>query len=443
MRQIAQSRASFVQSAHISYRQDPFAPMKYNDKFLQHHTGNSTLHEYANYFRRPPPKHYINLLRKGRTIMKFNLNYQNAISTPGTHIRLIRLMKRAAAGETLRLGFLGGSITQGSLSTKPELCYAYHVYEWWQQAFPKAEFIYINAGIGGTSSQFGVARADSDLLAEEPDFAIVEFSVNDESTEHFMETYEGLVRKIYTSKTSPAMLLVHNVRYDSGANAQVMHGRIARHYSLPAVSMQSTIYPEVVSGRIENREITPDDLHPNDLGHEMVASVITYFLEQVKAEMESGSYEEETEPVFPAPLTENAYENSYRLRNDNSEPQLSGFMPDETPQQHITDCFKRGWTAGKTGDTIRFLVKGTGVAVQYRKSVRQPAPVAEVVVDGDKESAVLLDANFDETWGDKLELATVLEHGENKEHQVEIRLVETNENDAVPFYLVSVIGSGE
>lgn len=258
-----------------------------------------------------------------------------------------------------------------------------------------------------------------------------------------METYEGLVRKIYTSKTSPAMLLVHNVRYDSGANAQVMHGRIARHYSLPAVSMQSTIYPEVMSGRIENREITPDDLHPNDLGHEMVASVITYFLEQVKAEMESGSCEEETEPVFPAPLTENAYENSYRLRNDNSEPQLSGFMPDETPQQHITDCFKRGWTAGKTGDTIRFLVKGTGVAVQYRKSVRQPAPVAEVVVDGDKESAVLLDANFDETWGDKLELATVLEHGENKEHQVEIRLVETNENDAVPFYLVSVIGSGE
>lgn len=375
--------------------------------------------------------------------MKFNLNYGNAVSNPGSHARLINLMKRAAGGETIRLGFLGGSITQGSLATKPELCYAYRVYQWWQQAFPKAEFIYINAGIGGTTSQFGAARAESDLLAEEPDFTIVEFSVNDEPTEHFMETYEGLVRKIYTSKTSPAMLLVHNVFYNSGANAQVMHGRIARHYNLPAVSMQSVIYPEVVAGRIENRDITPDDLHPNDLGHEMVASVITYFLDQVKAEMESGSYENEAEPEFPAPLTKNAYENSYRLRNDNSTPELSGFTPDQTPQKHITDCFKRGWTAGKTGDSICFSVKGTGVAVQYRKSVKLPAPVAEVVVDGDREHAVLLDANFDETWGDKLELDTVLEHGENKEHRVEIRLVETHEEDAVPFYLVSVIGSGE
>ena len=35
----------------------------------------------------------------------------------------------------------------------------------------------------------------------------------------------------------------------------------------------------------------------------------------------------------------------------------------------------------------------------------------------------------------------LLEHGENKEHKVEIRLVETHSSDVVPFYLVSVIGS--
>lgn len=64
-------------------------------------------------------------------------------------------------------------------------------------------------------------------------------------------------------------------------------------------------------------------------------------------------------------------------------------------------------------------------------------------MDGDAEHAVRLDANFDETWGDKLELDTILEHGENKVHKVEVRLVETHEDDAVPFYLVSVIGSSE
>ena len=35
-----------------------------------------------------------------------------------------QVMDRAKAGEALNIAFLGGSITQGSLSSKPELCYA-------------------------------------------------------------------------------------------------------------------------------------------------------------------------------------------------------------------------------------------------------------------------------------------------------------------------------
>ena len=83
-----------------------------------------------------------------------------------------------------------------------------------------------------------------------------------------------------------------------------------------------------------------------------------------------------------------------------------------------------------------------GQSVQYRKSVKLPAPAALAVVDGDEEHAVRLDANFDESWGDKLELTTLLEHGKEGRHTVTIRLAETHEDDAVPFYLVSVIAAG-
>ena len=371
--------------------------------------------------------------------MEYQIKYENGIANHGNLYRLKKVMDRAKAGEPLNIAFLGGSITQGSLSTKPEFCYAYHVYEWWKKTFPQADFTYINAGIGGTTSQFGVARAEADLLSKEPDFVIIEFSVNDDSTEHFMETYEGLVRKVYTSKTKPAVLLVHNVFYNNGANAQLMHGRIARHYNLPAVSMQSTIYPEVVAGRIENREITPDDLHPNDAGHALVASVITYFLDKVKTEDAT----EQSEPDYPTPLTKNTYEKSIRHQNSDENVVCHGFVAETSPQTDITDCFKHGWTASKKGDSITLDVEGCNISVQYRKSVKLPAPVAEIIVDGDAEHAVRLDANFDETWGDKLELDTILEHGENKVHKVEVRLTETHENDAVPFYLVSVIGSSE
>jgi lysophospholipase L1-like esterase len=372
--------------------------------------------------------------------MDISLNYENAISNRGNRSRIKEVMRRAMAGEALTIGFLGGSITQGSLATQPTLCYAYHVYEWWCRTFPKASFTYVNAGIGATDSQFGCARAESDLLAYEPDFVIIEFSVNDASTPHYLETYEGLVRKVYGSEKQPAVLLVHNVCYDNGANAQLMHGKVARHYELPAVSMQSCIYPELVAGRIENREITPDDLHPNDKGHALVASVITYCLDQIAEEVQ-----EPEKPAFtalPKPLTKNAYQDSVRFQSGNSAPILTGFIKDEAIQQGITDIFKNGWMASEKGAKIEFDVEGSCIGVQYRKTMQLPAPIAKLTVDGDDEHAVLLDANFDETWGDKLVLDTVLEHGKKGMHHVVVELTETHEGDRLPFYLVSVIASG-
>ena len=97
--------------------------------------------------------------------MEYQIKYENGIANRGCLYRLKKVMDRAKAGEALNIAFLGGSITQGSLSSKPELCYAYHVYEWWKKTFPQADFTYINAGIGGTTSQFGVARAEADLLS--------------------------------------------------------------------------------------------------------------------------------------------------------------------------------------------------------------------------------------------------------------------------------------
>ncbi|WP_455717638.1 SGNH/GDSL hydrolase family protein [Anaerosporobacter sp.] len=369
--------------------------------------------------------------------MNYVVNKENAIANRGNCSRIKKVLRKAARQEVVTIGFIGGSITQGSLSSSSTTCYAYRVFEWWKNTFPDTAFTYINAGIGGTTSQFGASRVEEDLLVKDPDFVIVEFSVNDDSNEHFRETYEGLIRKIYSYKTKPAVLIVHNVYYDSGANAQVQHAMIARHYNIPSVSMQSSIYPEVVAGHINNRDITPDDLHPNDAGHELVAAVVTYFLDKINEERDIGEDGNET---LLSPITKNEYENSIRYRNNNITWTGTGFEVDQSVQSHITDCFKNGWTAEHVGDYIVFEIEASSIAVQYRKSVKQPAPIARVVIDGDEENSVLLDANFEETWGDKLELTTVLEHGEYKKHRVEVRVVEVKETNIVPFYLVSVIG---
>lgn len=373
------------------------------------------------------------------------VDYSRAVSNTGDRSKIIRVMKKAMAGESITVGFIGGSITQGSLASAPDKCYACRVYEWFKESFPASDVKYVNAGIGATDSQFGCARAESDLLSFKPDMCFAEFSVNDASNEHFHETYEGLVRKILAGGNR-ALMLIHNVRYDDGGNAQLMHSKVARKYDVPSVSMQQVIYPELENGNIDNRLITPDDLHPNDLGHALVSSVIISVLDEIKKE---AVFSELSESIIssnlPSPETLNAYENSIRYRNDsdgNIVSEISGFVKDEEPQNDITDIFKKGWIASDKGSYITFKVKGSCIAVQYRKTIQKPAPAALVIIDGDRENAKVLDADFEETWGDKLCIENVMEHGEKGEHTVRIELDKTHDRDALPFYLVSVIVSG-
>lgn len=186
------------------------------------------------------------------------------------------------------------------------------------------------------------------------------------------------------------------------------------------------------------RAITSDDLHPNDCGHELVSLVITQFLEKVYAQMNG---KEEPVKELPEPLTKNTYECSVRYQNYNAAVVLNGFSEDTSKQEAITQIFKNGWTAEEKGSSIVFRVAGSGIAVQYRKSVCKPTPIAIAVVDGDEENASILDGNFEENWGDCLYLQTITEHTEQKMHKVLIRIIETHDNDAVPFYLASVLAA--
>lgn len=359
--------------------------------------------------------------------------------------RLKNLMKRAANGESLVIGFLGGSITQGSLSSTPETCYAYLVYEWWKKSFPNAEFSFVNGGIGGTTSHYGGARAWKDVLCYRPDIVTVDFSVNDDANEFFEETYEGTLRRLLMAPSAPAVVVLNNVFYDTGKNAQEYHNRIADHYGIPHVSIKDTIFPDVESGKIVRADITPDNLHPNDKGHRLVADEICKLLDSIKEELEKEDTEGkiiETNDLasLPEPLTENAYEHSRLIQIQDNEAILDGFLVDPIEKKGMLDIFKNGWTAAHTNDKISFEIECSCLAVQYRKSVQQPVPKAKAVIDGDEAHAVILDGNFTEDWGDCLYLEPLLHHAEKKVHRIEITV--TDAKDIVrPFYLVSLIVS--
>ncbi len=390
------------------------------------------------------------MMEENVTELVSGLRIENSVINIDTTGRIKRFLNKANAGETLTVAFLGGSITQGSLASTQKNCYAYRTYDWLQKNF-KADFSYVNAGIGATTSHLGVARVEEDVLSQQPDLVIVEFSVNDEDeSPHFQETYEGLVRKILGAEWEPAVLLVHNVRYNDGGNAEAIHKPIGRHYGLPEVSMREAIYPLISQDGLDPREITPDDLHPNDLGHALVSYVICSYFESVRKELTAeesanqdgaGSEKEATDEwSMPSPITKNRYETAKRYRNDALKPlKCIGFIRDDAEQSQISDCFKKGYLASHTGDKIVFSGCFSQLAIQYRKTVRKPAPIALAIVDGDEKNAVVLDSNFKEDWGDCLYLEVICEDLEYKEHEVEIRLVKSLPEDQEGFYLVSLI----
>ncbi|MBR3305892.1 MAG: hypothetical protein IKI75_01395 [Lachnospiraceae bacterium] len=338
----------------------------------------------------------------------------DGVVNSGDHGLLKKAMEKAERGEKLCLGFLGGSITEGYSSTKHEYCYAKRIHTWWCGQFPKAETRYVNAGIGGTGSDYGVARL-GELLAEKPDVIFVDFSVNDANADLCEETYEGLIRGCLKAENEPAVVLIHFIKYDDAATAEPIHLRLGLHYGLPCISIGASVYQRIQDGELDVSEVTEDMLHPTDNGHRLIAELVTDFLYKVR--QENALY---SSKLLPRPLTVNAYEKTVRLQHANCDAVLRGFEKDTKDKEYPADHFRGGWVGYKAGDEISIRFRGSELAVQFRRTVKRPAPVALAIVDGDEENAVLLDANFDQDWGDCLSIVTVMRHGHLLPDQVRI-----------------------
>ena len=379
-------------------------------------------------------------------MIEFDKN--KAIANHGDITRLSKVYKKLEDGKDVTVCFLGGSITQGSLSSKPSTCYAYRVFEWLQNKFTNSKIKFVNAGIGGTTSAFGAARVDRDVLSYDPDLVVVEFSVNDECDDYFLESYEGLIRKLIFHSSAPAVVCLYNFYYENGKTAERIHSKIARYYDLPAASMQGAIYQDVLNGTIEDVSVlSPDGLHPNDTGHELLSRVVINLLERMydeyKADNTDTVKDDKTASYKKDPITVNCFEQSKRIDNRDFEPILWGFTKDTSVQECVSDCFKNGWLGHFKNDRIIFDLKDeyecTGIAIQYAKTMKRPAPVVAVTIDGDNSKTVLIDSAFDQTWGDLLDIRQISFHEKKSSHRVEIEVVDDKGGKAVPFNLVSII----
>ncbi len=352
----------------------------------------------------------------------------------GNNARFKRFFEKAKQGGKLTVAFLGGSITMGCHATTEDKRYVNRIFSHLCELFPKAELTLVNGGIGATTSQFGAARLDDDILRFEPDMVFIEFSVNDDNNiKSFQETFESCIRRILSYKTQPACMVINNLFYDTGFNAQEIHNEAAAYYGVPAVSVRDYDWPRLQSGELKRDDLTADGLHPNDKGMQIIAMLVNEALDQL--------FEEPADEQISVPektLTKARYVNAKRFDARSLAPELAGFVKDTEPQRDITDVFKNGWISTGSGAVFKTELEAEIICVQWRRTVARPAPIARAVIDGDIANAVTLDANFEEDWGDLLCLTTVYKSKKVDKHTIEI-IVDNQPDSSVAFYLVSII----
>ncbi|MGN1148718.1 MAG: SGNH/GDSL hydrolase family protein [Lachnospiraceae bacterium] len=348
--------------------------------------------------------------------------YERATSFSGGDVsRIAAVMRKAMAGEKITVGVIGGSITQGSSATGQDKCYASLLKKWWEDTFPEAEIEFINAGVGGTSSYLGVHRVDEDLLSFEPDFVVVEFSVNDGNTMFYKKSYDNLVRRILLQDNMPAVMLLFMTMED-GTSAQENDSLIGFQYGLPMLSYKNAVLQEIQDGNFTWKDISPDNVHPNNMGHAIVGELFSVYLTDVYNRLDT--IEAEVTPFDKPAVTKEVYMDATILNSEDIEPDKWGSYE----VKDVNARFPGNWSTQTGEESIVFTVEAANIGIMYQKTIDGQSGQFEVYIDG--AYAMTLDADFSGGWGNYSETAEVFVSGEKAEHTIEIKKKEGSTGDA-------------
>lgn len=371
---------------------------------------------------------------------------EKAVVQTGNNARLKRAIDKARRGEDVTVAFIGGSITQGAgaipINTQ---CYAYKTFCGFCELTGRGtddNVHYVKAGVGGTPSELGMIRYETDVLADgkvTPDVVVVEFAVNDEGDETKGECYDSLVRKILNAENRPAVILLFAVFADD-FNLQERLSPVGRAYDLPMVSTRDTVleqfYQKPGEGRVVSKnQFFYDSYHPTNIGHRVMADGILQLLRTVD------SQEADTDAMdlsAAVPPLGGAFEKVRLLDRRHVWEQVAidcgGFAHTDRDTQAVernmdltgTHEFPDNWMyrGAEGGSPFAMDITCESLLLVYKDSADNQVGCAEVWVDGEK---VLFADPHINGWNHCNALICFRER-ERKSYHVEVRMVPGQED---------------
>ena len=354
----------------------------------------------------------------------------------GNNARLKKVIEKARSGETVNIATLGGSITEGANATPWTLGYAYRFAEKFAAEYGVnggENINYANAGIGGTPSALGVIRYERDVvdaLGAEPDLFIIEFEVNDYAEATSGRAYESLVYQVLSQSNDAAVIMVFAVRSDMW-NVQDEHYPIAIRYAVPVVAIRNAVEPAIASGELDKNAFFSDEYHPTNYGHDIMSDCIMQMVRVLDA-----AEADEMKPVAEKAIKGRNFVGTKMIDSategiaieagsfTKADTAVQGFSPKMIPS------FPNNWMHDSEGgnDSFKMTLNCKNLLMNY-KTGSGNFGTAEVYVDG----KLVKTLNGAGGWNNS-NVVLLIDDRETKEHVVEIRMAEGQEDKAFTIY---------
>lgn len=351
---------------------------------------------------------------------------ERSILLEGDTSRLAEKLDNALKNEKqiTNICFLGDSITQGSAAEQGGNQYVNRFKTWWEENVSYYVDV-TNAGIGATDSYIGVHRVQKDVLDLNPDIIFIEF-INDTDDIFYKTCMDSLVRKCMEQENKPAVIMIE-MTMDNGTSPQNVHSEIAKAYNVPMISYHDAIMPEIEAGTIKWTEISPDNIHPNDVGHGLLAQMLTNFVGKIKDNIDS--YDKNSKNFDAESPTGDKYADARLVDRNSSEVTVKdeGAFTENVSFQR----FNAGWGT-VSGGSATFEMEFKNLGLLYLKTIDGKSADVTITVDGKEVKPI--SGDFPGGWGNYAKADELFVSDEKAKHTVTITV---NEGDKKNFQVLS------
>ncbi|MFC2114598.1 SGNH/GDSL hydrolase family protein, partial [Bacteroidota bacterium] len=355
--------------------------------------------------------------------ISFNIN---SIQSFGNLNRLLSFIEKAEKGAMLKIGFIGGSITEGAIAGSFENRYSDQFCKMLDNSFLKSDFKQINAGIGYTDSRFACSRVKEDLLVQNPDLIIIDFSVNENLYDSLypMQAFEGLVRQCLQNEDVP-VLLIHFTTSSWDTRNQTRLSLVADYYSLPILSYQNAFKHLVDQGKLSWNSFSHDDIHPNSVGHFMAAYILQNFITSVYKNKET-NYTQKCE--IPFPFTTSLFENAGIFSDHINNP--CKLLFNDGWKINVDQNLRFNLNTDSIGASFSIQSNTRELTIGYMRSQSFTSKVI-VSVEGEIQDTLLGYSNANDPY---MQLYKVFEQENPTTKNISVKNI-TNEEFSIPFIL--------